>query len=72
MLVTRQQALAEGLMYYFTGKPCKHGHISKRFTNGRQCAECNNARHRLENITHEQLERKRAANRMTQFVQGAD
>lgn len=70
MLVTRKQALAEGLMYYFTGKPCKHGHISRRFTNGRQCAECNNARHRLENITPEQLERKREANRITQWKQG--
>lgn len=70
MLVTRKQALAEGLMYYFTGKPCKHGHISRRFTNGRQCAECNNARHRLENITDEQLERKRRAGRLTQFTTG--
>lgn len=69
MLVTRKQALAEGLMYYFTGKPCKHGHVSQRFTNGRQCAECNNARHRLENITPDQLERKRRANRITQWEQ---
>ena len=67
--MTRKQALAEGLMYYFTGKPCKYGHVSQRFINGRQCAEYNNARHRLENITPDQLERKRRANRITKWEQ---
>jgi len=25
---------------YFTGKPCKHGHIAPRFTASNECAEC--------------------------------
>jgi len=26
-VVTRKEAIAKGLKYYFTGKPCKHGHV---------------------------------------------
>lgn len=27
-------------MYYFTGKPCKRGHIANRYISSRQCVEC--------------------------------
>jgi hypothetical protein len=39
-IITRQQALEQGLTYYFTGKPCKHGHIAKRVTKKCQCHTC--------------------------------
>jgi hypothetical protein len=39
-VVTRSQALALNLRRYFTGRPCKHGHLSERFTNGGACIEC--------------------------------
>jgi hypothetical protein len=39
-IITRQQALKNNLLKYFTGKPCKHGHISERYTAGRNCHEC--------------------------------
>lgn len=29
---------------YFTGKPCKHGHIAERFKSTRTCVECNRLR----------------------------
>ena len=29
-----------GLSQYFTGIPCKHGHISPRFVSNNQCTEC--------------------------------
>lgn len=51
-ITTRQQAIREGLAYYFTGKPCKHGHIDKRFTLGRGCLACNRQKaseHRAKN-----------------------
>ena len=41
--VSRKQAQEQGLKHYFTGKPCKHGHIAPRFTNHRRCLECNKA-----------------------------
>lgn len=40
-ILTRQDALAIGYIRYYTGKPCKHGHDSERYTNSRTCIECN-------------------------------
>jgi hypothetical protein len=39
-IITRQQALAQGLTHYFTGKPCKEGHIAPRFAKCCKCVEC--------------------------------
>ena len=36
---TRQEAKDTGAKYYFTGEPCKHGHIAPRKTKG-ACVEC--------------------------------
>ncbi len=36
---TRAEAKAQGAAYYFTGEPCKHGHIAPRKTKG-ACLEC--------------------------------
>lgn len=36
---TRAEAKATGTKYYFTGEPCKHGHIALRKTKG-ACVEC--------------------------------
>ena len=36
---TRADAKAQGAKYYFTGEPCKHGHIAPRKTKG-ACVEC--------------------------------
>jgi 5-methylcytosine-specific restriction endonuclease McrA len=36
---SKEEAIATGEKYYFTGKPCKRGHICKRYRNG-QCQEC--------------------------------
>lgn len=36
---TRKEAQAIGAKYYFTGEPCKYGHIAARKTKG-ACVEC--------------------------------
>lgn len=36
----RAEAISLGLMYYYTGKPCKNGHLSKRYTSNCICYEC--------------------------------
>ena len=36
---TRSEAKAQGAKYYFTGEPCKHGHVAPRKTKG-ACVEC--------------------------------
>ena len=43
---TRKQSLKEGVKYYFTGKPCKRGHINKRFTTTCGCVECVSGLHK--------------------------
>ncbi len=40
LLSTAKEALANGDTYYFTGKPCKHGHTSKRKARDSGCYEC--------------------------------
>jgi len=37
---TRKDAIASGNAFYFTGVPCKSGHISKRYSLHRSCFEC--------------------------------
>ena len=36
---TRAEAKASGAKYYFTGEPCKHGHVAPRKTKG-ACVDC--------------------------------
>jgi hypothetical protein len=40
---TRRGAAMLGDETYFTGKPCKRGHISERFTSSGHCVECRKA-----------------------------
>lgn len=40
MEVTRQAAITKQEMYFFTGKPCKRGHVVKRYTKNGACYEC--------------------------------
>lgn len=44
----RQKALLSGLPQYFTGKPCKFGHVSERATRTGNCIECN----RIASLAH--------------------
>ena len=38
--VTRKEAVAQGLTRYFTGKPCKYGHVTERLVSNRKCVAC--------------------------------
>lgn len=39
-VITRAEAAAKGLKYYFTGKPCPAGHLSVRYVSVGTCKEC--------------------------------
>ncbi len=43
-VISRQSAREAGLDTYFTGKPCKHGHVAVRWVRNSDCSECNKAR----------------------------
>ena len=47
-IITRKEAQSKGLTHYFTGKPCKHGHVAKRFRSG-PCTECARTIHKTVN-----------------------
>ncbi len=39
-IISRSTAIASGLNRYFTGKPCKHGHLAERICPDGACIEC--------------------------------
>lgn len=44
--ISRKYALDSGIKYYFTGNPCKYGHISKRRASNCSCIECERERNK--------------------------
>lgn len=45
-IISRSEAKQQNLNRYFTGEPCKRGHIAERITAKSYCVECKNARMR--------------------------
>lgn len=41
-IISIETARANGLNKYFTGKPCKNGHVAERYTKWNSCIECFN------------------------------
>jgi hypothetical protein len=39
-IISRSEAKAQGLKTYFTGKPCKHGHVAIRLVSNGSCRQC--------------------------------
>lgn len=61
MLVSRAAAKAAGSSRYFTGEPCKRGHVCERVTANSTCVECYRASHSaLYQNDPLRLEKKRA------------
>lgn len=48
---TRKEALELGLKHYFTGIPCRRGHVAHRYVLGSRCAECS----RIDSLKRSQL-----------------
>lgn len=45
-LISKEEAIKKKLKYYFTGKPCRKGHVAQRITRDQDCLECLRARSR--------------------------
>lgn len=39
-IISRKEAKEIGLTRYFTGKPCKHGHVAERWVSKHVCSTC--------------------------------
>lgn len=42
MLISRHASLEQGKARYFTGVPCKRGHVAERIVSNRRCVDCAN------------------------------
>ncbi|MDB1108081.1 hypothetical protein [Pseudomonas extremaustralis] len=56
LVISKKKSKELGLIHYYTGKPCKHGHYSDRFTATSICVEC--GRIHSTNIRKAQPERR--------------
>ena len=45
-IVTRATAIARGQKRYYTGRPCRNGHVSERLVSNGVCVECELERNR--------------------------
>lgn len=57
-VINRKEAKEQGLSKYFTGKPCKHGHISSRTTVNGICDKCT-ALYQHNNLDKKRIRAKR-------------
>lgn len=60
-IVLRQQAKALGLTRYFTGKPCRRGHISMRAVGNSGCVQCMRQVHAEHYQANREIIRNRSA-----------
>lgn len=60
-VVARADALAQGLKRYFTGIPCKRGHVCERRVDGHQCLECYVVAHRKGNLAYAKRHKDKVA-----------
>lgn len=44
IIVSKEDAIRNGLKHYFTGIPCKHGHLSERYVSTGICKQCGRGR----------------------------
>lgn len=55
---TREVAKELGVKHYFTGEPCKYGHLAPRFTAKFMCVECSRLAQLTDRLTDEAKQRK--------------
>jgi hypothetical protein len=60
-------ALAAGKATYFTGVPCKNGHVAERRTDNRLCVECVKIRSRRYYHSNLGAERRRAREKQIEY-----
>ena len=58
-IISRAEAKALGLKRFFTGEPCKHGHIADRNVRSGHCLECGRARSAKWNAANRELVNER-------------
>lgn len=57
-ITSRKQAIAAGAKHFYTGRPCKNGHLDLRFTSDGKCVSCNREKVRSYYAKHPELKRE--------------
>jgi hypothetical protein len=57
--VTRAEAIAKGLAYFWSPKPCKHGHVGFRRVKNYSCYQCDKQRNREWHADHQDEAREK-------------
>lgn len=65
-IITRKTAKEKGLKRYFTGQPCKHGHVAERYTKSDRCVEC--AQDSLDKFYEDPKNREIRSKRSTDYM----
>ncbi len=60
-IIVRAEAIRLELPRYFTGKPCKNGHMAERSTQKKRCVECDREYRIIYDSTHRGQEQARKA-----------
>lgn len=68
-IISRSDAMSLGLVRYFTGKPCRNGHIAERQTVNATCFKCSSSTRRAGHIKHNV---ERNAKRMARYNANKD
>jgi hypothetical protein len=58
-VISRREAKSRGLKRYFTGKPCKNGHVTERVVGKHMCMECARLKQRFSRNKAKKGDRKR-------------
>ena len=66
--ITREQALSKGLKFYYTGKTCKNGHDTHRWSHNRQCRLCLKS-HKFKEENAIQLEEGKARRKLEERLE---
>ena len=70
IVISRKEAIESGALRYFTGKPCKNGHVAERHVVDRGCMRCNCERTNRANKTPEGRERRKRWRQTPKAKQG--
>lgn len=62
-VITRKQALEQGLTRYFTGKACLRGHVAERQTTNGKCQDCQAEDRKVLSEDQKEKQRQRARRR---------
>jgi hypothetical protein len=54
-IISRRAAIAAGQRWFFTGRPCKFGHVAKRNVGNYVCRRCGDERQKRRRISHPEV-----------------